>query len=193
MDAKSPSLGQSPEAQLRAQVCQHPEPRRPVPVFPLIRWVLSRWKHRILVSLGALILLLVVGWIGKGPVVWAAVGVLAAVGTGMLLLTLMAFRKLHDALRRGPVRKATVHEAHFQPPGDGESDRRGAKNGFAWGMRVVEHPRGHFEDEFECGAPWAPDLAEGTTVRVLVHPTRKKTLLDLGPEPRFQPPENERK
>lgn len=191
-DAGNPSPDQPPEAELRAQVCRQPEPGRPVPVFPLVRWVLSRPKHRILVSLGVLSLLLVAGWIGwgdpTGPGAWAGVVLLAGVGLGMLTSTLMSFRRLNEALRRGLVRKATVHEAHFEPPGGGQSSRREHRHGLAWGMRVVEHPRGHFEDEFECDDPWAPDLEAGTTVRVLVHPTRKKTLLDLGPEGRSPGP-----
>lgn len=184
--------GTPPESELRTRVYRNPKPGRGMPVIPLVRWILSRWKHRILVFLGVLALLLAVGWIAwgdpGGPAAWAGVGVLAVGGLGMVSMTLMAVRRLNDVLRRGLIRKATVHDVRFQPPGDAESNPEDTRNGFAWGMRVVDHPRGHFEDEFECDDPWAPDLEAGTTVRVLVHPTRKKTLLDLGPEGRSPAP-----
>lgn len=179
------SGGTEPVQLLRDQVRRHPRPPRPVPFGPLLKRVLTRRDSLILMGLGAAALLFVVGWIGwtdpVGPASWVVAALFLVLGVVMLAAPVVFFRRSSHALRHGLVREATVHELWFHPPGETDVTPAARHNGFAWGMRVVDHPRGHFEDEFECDAAWAGDLEEGSTVRVLVHPTRKKTLLSLGP------------
>lgn len=177
--------GEGPVGFLRDQVRQQPQPPRPVPAGTLLKRVLIRRDSLILMGLGAVDQLFVAGWIrgmdSVGPATWVAAILFVAVGAVMLAAPVVFFRRLRHALRHGLVREATVHELQFQPAGEANATLAATRHGFAWGMRVVEHPRGHFEDEFECDASWASDLTPGCRVRVLVHPTRKKTLLDLGP------------
>lgn len=177
--------GEDPLYSLRDRVRKHPQPPREVPAGALWKQVLARRDCLILMGLGTADLLFVIGWIGRrdpaGPATWVAAALFVVVGLAMFAAPVVFFRRLRQALRHGLVREAIVHELQFQPSGETDVTPAARRNGFAWGMRVVEHPRGHFEDEFECDAPWASNLTHGSRVRVLVHPTRKKTLLDLGP------------
>jgi hypothetical protein len=51
------------------------------------------------------------------------------------------------------------------------------------GRRVVHHPAlGDFRDEFSIVAPWIRSITVGTKLQVLVAPTRRETLLTVGPE-----------
>ena len=49
------------------------------------------------------------------------------------------------------------------------------------GRRAVHHPlRGDFHDEFGIVAPWAEEVATGSTLDVLVAPEERRTWLTLG-------------
>jgi hypothetical protein len=89
-----------------------------------------------------------------------------------------------EALRYGQVARGQVLKSTWLGPGIRPPTIDAQTSGIARGTWRIQHPLGGFEATFESDAPWASKLVPGTAVRTVVHPTRRKVLLDLGPDDR---------
>ncbi|MCG8346826.1 MAG: hypothetical protein MI924_03465, partial [Chloroflexales bacterium] len=84
------------------------------------------------------------------------------------------------ALRRGRLATAEVVTLSTAPPGS-RVTFDAATNGCAKGYWVVYLPQRTSTADFMVGEPWVATLRLGARVRVLLHPTRPKILVSLGP------------
>lgn len=86
----------------------------------------------------------------------------------------------HYALRHGHLAVARVTELDLQGAGASFETFQGATYGSARGQWVVRGPRETFTVPFRIERPWATQLRVGSSVPVLVHPTKPRVLLELG-------------
>ena len=86
------------------------------------------------------------------------------------------------AVRIGLVAHGKILEVSWSAPELRPVTVDAGRNGFARGRRRVFYPAGPHDEPFESDASWAAQLKTGTETRLLVHPTRRQVLMDLGPD-----------
>lgn len=98
----------------------------------------------------------------------------------LFLIPFLSARTWYVALRRGRLATARVIELKGQGRG-ATGTFRSFEGGSATGTWTVALPDTTFTDAFSVDSAWAANLHIGSQVRVLVHPTRNRVLVELGP------------
>ena len=113
-------------------------------------------------------------------------GVALALGAWFLLFGLVLLaspfwyaRRIERALRFGIVSLARVTALRTRE-GAGRRSLDAMANGYAEGRRLVPHPLGEFEEDFKFDGAGASALRVGSSMSVLIDPTRQRVLLDVG-------------
>jgi hypothetical protein len=99
-------------------------------------------------------------------------------GEFVIAVRFVAARRIQRALRLGIVRRAIVMELDIAE-GPGGRTMDAMKNGFAAGIRRVDHPLGEFKDRFQFDGAGGASLTAGSRMTVLVDPNRQKVVLDV--------------
>lgn len=108
--------------------------------------------------------------------------VILAFGFGAVfaLAPLLYMRKWYLALHKGRLVYARVTDVAVQGPGSHltfRSQQHGSARGH-WELYIGQQ---RVIETFALDQTWAPSLRVGSQVRVLVHPTRAKILVPIGP------------
>jgi hypothetical protein len=82
------------------------------------------------------------------------------------------------ALQRGRIVRARV--TSLRTGGPSRTTLDAFENGSAEGTRMVDLDGSQFEDQFSTDAPWAPDLAPGSMMHVVISDRRPEVLLEVG-------------
>lgn len=171
----------------RAAMRIKPNPPRRVPFWPFL--VSTYWSAPGIALAGfALVLGLPLTLVGlffiPGPP-WQRAAFVAVYG---LITAVIGFApaigalRFWRAVRIGVVARGEILTVHWAPPELRPVTVDAGRNGFAHGKRRVFYPNGAQAEAFESDAPWSSELKSGTKTRLLVHPTRRQVLLDLGPD-----------
>lgn len=115
---------------------------------------------------------------GQSSPVSAFSVVMGSLGVLLALLPLLAFARFVFVLRHGVLTTARVVESE---PARRYGAAPDAAAGSVIGTRIVEHPRGAFEERFRSDADYAPALLPGVDLAVLVHPRKPQVLRELRP------------
>lgn len=105
-----------------------------------------------------------------------------ALGFGIIFAVapVLYIKKWHLALRKGRLVYARVIDVAVQGPGS-RLTFRSQKHGSARGSWEFYVGQQRIVETFALDQPWAASLRVGSQVRVLIHPTRAKILVPIGP------------
>lgn len=163
-------------------VAAQPDPPRRVPLAAVLARAHGSQQNLVLIAAAAVFVTSAV-WFERAAgadgdaVVTIAFALAAAAALGGIVEWA---RRVAWALRRGLLATARIDTVHKLPPGPLHARSLDAmSNGFAFGVRRVEHLGGGFREEFRTAASWAAALREGDHVEVVVHPRRSQVLLEV--------------
>ena len=103
----------------------------------------------------------------------------ACAGLVLLVRPVMAYRSLRRAAAAGHPATAEVTSVRWVEAGT--SMVLGSDRGAMVGRRVVHHPFATFADGFSIDARWGRRVVPGSQLLVLIDPSERRVLAELGP------------
>jgi hypothetical protein len=108
---------------------------------------------------------------------------------GIVLMCVPLIKAIRESrsTANGILADSVVHDVFFEPASVSRATLDAMTNGFATGKRVVMHPLGDFENDFESDEEWASSVTKGSIIQVLVAPTERKVLMNTGIKESIEP------